>query len=270
MKFAALLGLTSVALALAGCGGGEGGGPSYEITALAPPVYSKAATFAVTGSDLQTRELTVGTAGCKGLAQAPGSTAQELRVTCTVTVAGSLQVDLKTAAGEVLVSRSFTVPAPEVEMQTSLGLLKLAFYPDKAPATVLNFFSYVNAGFYDGTLFHRVVPGFVVQGGGFTSGLVAKPNTTAPIALETPNGLSNVRGTLAMARTSVPNSATSQFYVNLQDNLGLDYASASAPGYAVFGVVKEGMAVIDAIAAVPTTSSVPQAEVVITRAVQTR
>jgi peptidyl-prolyl cis-trans isomerase A (cyclophilin A) len=134
---------------------------------------------------------------------------------------------------------------------------------------VNNFLKYVGSGFYTGTIFHRVIPNFVVQAGGFTTGLAQMTPTYAPITLETNNGLSNLTGTLAMARTSDPNSATSQFYVNLVDNTSLDYTSSASPGYAVFGKVTTGIAVINAIGSMPTGTSngltdVPTTEVVIT------
>jgi peptidyl-prolyl cis-trans isomerase B (cyclophilin B) len=145
-------------------------------------------------------------------------------------------------------------PTPHVLLHTSMGDIRLELDRTKAPTTVNNFLQYVEDGFYDGTIFHRVIPDFVVQGGGFEPGLVEK-ETRDPITNESNNGLSNTRGTVAMARTSDPNSATSQFYINLKDNSGtLDYQSPSSPGYAVFGTVTAGMDVVDAIAAVETGS----------------
>ncbi len=163
---------------------------------------------------------------------------------------------------------------PQVTFQTSLGSVVFELNPDQAPVTVANMLAYVNTGFYDGTLFHRVIPGFVVQGGGFNSGLAYKTPIYGPIVLESNNGLSNLRGTLAMARTPTADSATDQFYVNLVNNTGLNYASAASPGYAVFGKVVSGMEVIDAMALVPTATSgslanVPVTEVTTTLARQT-
>ena len=135
---------------------------------------------------------------------------------------------------------------PQVLINTSYGPFTVELYPSQAPATVANFLAYVDADFYDGTLFHRVIDQFMVQGGGLTRNLQAKP-TSAPIALESNTGLTNDRGTIAMARTSVPDSATSQFFVNTVNNTGLNYQSSSQPGYAVFGKVIEGMDVVDAI-----------------------
>lgn len=137
-----------------------------------------------------------------------------------------------------------------VVFSTNYGDFTLELYPDKAPVTVENFLSYVDSGFFDGTIFHRVIPGFVIQGGGFTEDMQQKP-TQAPIKNEADNGLKNLRGTLSMARTSDINSATSQFFVNLKDNAFLDHGTRDF-GYAVFAKVIDGMDVIDKIAAVPT------------------
>ena len=140
-----------------------------------------------------------------------------------------------------------------VTIETSLGTMKAELYEDKAPATVANFLAYVDEGFYDGTVFHRVIPGFMIQGGGFTPGMEQKP-TKPPIKNEARNGLKNQRGTLAMARTSVVDSATSQFFVNHKDNGFLDFTAPTAQGwgYAVFGRLTEGLDILDKIAAVPT------------------
>jgi cyclophilin family peptidyl-prolyl cis-trans isomerase len=140
--------------------------------------------------------------------------------------------------------------APVVVMDTSLGKIKIELYPKKAPITVKNFLRYVDEKHYDGTIFHRVVPGFVIQGGGLLPNGREKP-THEPIKNEAGNGLSNQRGTIAMARTDEPDSATAQFYINLKNNTFLDRAEEKA-GYAVFGRVIEGMDVVDKIASVET------------------
>jgi peptidyl-prolyl cis-trans isomerase B (cyclophilin B) len=141
----------------------------------------------------------------------------------------------------------------QVVLETSKGRIVIELDPDKAPQTVKNFLDYVKAGHYDNTIFHRVIPGFMIQGGGFDSGMRQKP-TRSPIANEADNGLLNRRGTLAMARTSDPNSASAQFFINVVDNSFLDFKSKTTQGwgYAVFGKVIEGMDVADAIAAVKT------------------
>lgn len=138
---------------------------------------------------------------------------------------------------------------PKVELKTDLGTLIIELYPKEAPITVQNFLSYVDSKFYDGTIFHRVVPGFVVQGGGMTFDFNEK-ETGKPIKNESANGLKNDYKSVAMARFSVPDSATSQFYINLQSNPGLN-ATESKPGYTVFGKVIEGMEVIEKIAQEP-------------------
>ncbi|RZL33906.1 MAG: peptidyl-prolyl cis-trans isomerase, partial [Rubrivivax sp.] len=137
-------------------------------------------------------------------------------------------------------------------MLTSSGEIVVELYDTYSPQTVANFYKYVAAGFYTKTLIHRVDRDFVVQGGGYTSGMVAKTPLYAPIKLESNNGLSNLRGTLAMARRSDADSATSQFFFNVVDNTSLDYKSATDPGYAVFGRIISGLATLDAINVVPT------------------
>jgi len=149
-----------------------------------------------------------------------------------------------------------------VEIETSAGTIVVVLEPELTPETTENFLEYASSGFYDGvdgggaTIFHRVIDGFMIQGGGYTTGGALK-ETLAPITLETDVGLSNERGTIAMARTNQPDSATSQFFINLVDNAFLDYESASNPGYAVFGVVTEGMDVVDAIGSVATSNDQP-------------
>ena len=139
----------------------------------------------------------------------------------------------------------------KVLMKTSKGDIELTLYPDKAPKTVANFLRYVDEGFYDGTIFHRVIPGFMIQGGGYTPDM-QKKTTHAPVVNEANNGLKNDRGAVAMARTSDPHSATSQFFINQKDNHFLDYPGRDGWGYAVFGRVTRGIEVVDAIAHVPT------------------
>jgi peptidyl-prolyl cis-trans isomerase B (cyclophilin B) len=141
---------------------------------------------------------------------------------------------------------------PQVALTTSLGAITIELYPDKSPVTVQNFLDYVRSGFFDNTIFHRVIPGFMIQGGGFEPGMRQK-RTNAAIKNESSNGLANDRGTLAMARTSDPNSATAQFFINLKNNDFLNKAQAQdRVGYCVFGKVTAGMDVVDKIAAVST------------------
>ena len=151
-------------------------------------------------------------------------------------------------------------PIPRVILVTSVGDITLELDAARAPKTVENFLAYVKAGHYEGTVFHRVIGNFMIQGGGFTPDLKQKP-TRAPIPIESQNGLKNARGTIAMARTSDPNSATSQFFINVVDNPNLDFPSFDGHGYTVFGKVVAGMDVVDKIRAVPTTSNGPHQNV---------
>jgi cyclophilin family peptidyl-prolyl cis-trans isomerase len=142
---------------------------------------------------------------------------------------------------------------PRVRMTTSMGIIELELDAQHAPGTVANFLSYVNSGFYNGTIFHRVIPGFMIQGGGFTPDMKEKP-TGAKIKNEADNGLKNLAGTIAMARTSDPHSASAQFFINSVDNAFLDHRDKSMQGwgYSVFGKVTQGMDVVKKIEAVPT------------------
>ncbi len=137
--------------------------------------------------------------------------------------------------------------APTLELETSLGNITVELDAEKAPKSASNFLTYAREGFYNGTVFHRVIPGFMIQGGGFDASMNQK-KTHAPIENEAKNGLKNRRGTLAMARTGDPHSATAQFFINHADNLPLDYPSRDGWGYAVFGKVTSGMDVVDKIA----------------------
>lgn len=163
-------------------------------------------------------------------------------------------------------------PQPRVALTTRLGTIILELNAEKAPATVANFLAYVDSGHFVGTTFHRVIPGFMAQGGGMTADMEQK-KTMPPIANEADNGLKNVRGSIAMARTGDPHSATSQFFINLKDNSFLDFTAPNPQGYgyAVFGQVVDGMAVVDAMATLPTGrrnghSDVPAEDVIITAA----
>jgi peptidyl-prolyl cis-trans isomerase A (cyclophilin A) len=149
---------------------------------------------------------------------------------------------------------------PSVLFKTSDGDIRVELYPEKAPKTVANFLDYVKSGQYNGTIFHRVIPGFMIQGGGYTTSFAEKP-TRAPIPLESRNGLKNVTGAIAMARTGDPNSATAQFFINTVDNANLDYPNPDGNGYAVFGKVTSGMDVVKKIEGTPTTSRGPMSDV---------
>lgn len=151
---------------------------------------------------------------------------------------------------------------PRVALETTKGKIVIELYPDKAPKSVENFLQYVNSGFYNGVIFHRVIPGFMIQGGGFNKDMTQKP-AKGSIQNEADNGLRNERGTIAMARTSDPHSASAQWFINVADNRSLDHKGKTPQGwgYAVFGKVVEGMDVADAIVGVRTTSKGPHGDV---------
>lgn len=177
---------------------------------------------------------------------------------------------LRRAAAGCALSLCAVLPAQAgtlVAMETSAGTVELELFDEQAPKTVANFLRYVDQGFYNGTIFHRVIPGFMIQGGGFTE-VLARKDTQAPVENESGNGQSNLRGTISMARTQDPDSATSQFFINSVDNARLD-AQGAQPGYTVFGRVTQGMDVVNAISATPTKivgphRNVPETPVVIT------
>lgn len=166
------------------------------------------------------------------------------------------------ALGTTAGTADMTDISPRVRMETSKGAIVIELAADKAPQTVENFLAYVRDGFYDGTIFHRVIPGFMIQGGGFTADMEQK-STRAPIENEADNGLKNTTGAIVMARTSNPHSATAQFFINVNDNAFLNHTAKNSQGwgYAVFGEVVEGMDVINAIVEVPTGNRGPHQNV---------
>jgi len=161
----------------------------------------------------------------------------------------------KLFASLILIASCFAsqaaIAGPKVEFKTTMGNFVVELDDVKAPKSTANFLSYVKSGFYNGTIFHRVIDGFMIQGGGFTPDLVQKP-TNPSVVSEAQNGLKNSSYTIAMARTSDPDSATSQFFINVNDNAALDFPNAMGNGYTVFGKVISGMQTIDAIRKVPT------------------
>ena len=245
------------ATALAGCGG-------LEKTTITPDrlMYGNISTFTINGPNLD-KGITFTAPSCTGIAEVTArASPTEKAYTCTPAVTGPITV-AAVGGGVVLRSMTVTIPLPQVTMKTSMGDIVMELDPVKAPLSALNFMQYVNASFYSNLIFHRVIPNFMIQGGGYDATLTAA-TTRAPITLESNKGLTNLRGTLAMARTAVANSATSQFYINVVDNPTLDYQDATNPGYAVFGKVVSGMATADAIAAVPTAVSNGMADVPVT------
>lgn len=245
-----------------------------SISAQAALSYGKTATLEVVGSALD-YGINLVAPGCSTLTELAGSSATQRQYSCKVNVATTLTVSANRTDGSTALSVALPVPDPQLTMVTSMGTIVLELNPAKAPITVNNFLRYANDGFYGNLLFHRVISTFMIQGGGFTTGMVQKATTYAPIKLESNNGLSNVRGTVAMARTNVADSATAQFFINVVDNLFLNYASTASPGYAVFGKVVQGMDVVDLIKVVPTTTrsgyqDVPVNDVLIQSVTQTR
>lgn len=253
-------------LLLAACGGGGGDGTA-TITGLsirmlsdaaAPLRYRGEALVTVSGTGLDGAALSFGGTACT-LAAAPAgfndSDTTRYRK-CTLVGVGAQQLTVAVSGNAVAQTASFTVPQPQVTMTitsngSTLGSYVITLDPARTPITVDNFLAYVGAGFYDGTAFHRHSPNFVLQGGGYaapltTTTLPAAKATNPPIALEVGRGLSNLRYTVAMARTSVANSATSQFFVNLVDNTFLD-PSTTSEGYAVFGSITAGTDLIETL-----------------------
>lgn len=262
-----------VTLALAACGGSSGFEPTVTAVQAQSLRYGGTASIYVGGTDLRASMVADLGTGCTSPSFSSNSSTTLAQLTCQVKTTGALPLKISTAEGKVVYQGSLTVANPQVQLVTSKGNITLELDPSKAPITVDNFLAYVKAGFYSNTIFHRVIPGFVVQGGGYTSGVVPQAGLKSPITLESNNGLSNLRGTVAMARTNDPNTATSQFFVNLVDNAFLNYKDASNPGYAVFGKVVSGLDVVDAIAKEATGTvngfeNVPLSDVTVTKASQ--
>jgi cyclophilin family peptidyl-prolyl cis-trans isomerase len=254
--------------------------------------YGQTAVFTLSG-DPQISALKVSSDKCTGMTLDAVSSAATRTARCTVTGTGDMKLTVTNTSGtSTFYTQTVAVPDPQVTLVTTLGTVVMELNPTAAPITVKNFLSYVNQSpsFYKDTLFHRVISGFMAQGGGFTTGMNQKPEAATGITLESQNGLLNVRGAVAMARKgpalgspetdATKNSATSQFFVNLVDNSSLNYASTSKPGYAVFGKVISGMDVIDLMATKVTHTvvisplikydDVPVTDITITSATQTQ
>jgi len=264
-----------IALKMSACGGSTGFPPVITAIKTQSVSFGRTATIYLGGKDLRSSLLVDSNGGCINPSFASNSTTDLLVLNCLVKIVGEMPFTIKTTSGEVVYTAIIDVPNPQVTLVTNKGAITLELDPAKAPISSNNFLSYVGSGFYKDLLFHRVIAGFVVQGGGYTKGMLKRTASVGPIELESNKDLSNVRGTLAMARSNVPNSATSEFFINLVDNLSLDYKNAANPGYAVFGKVVQGMEVADAIAAQATGvrfgfADVPLEDITITLAVQSR
>lgn len=270
LKLAFLFALSCI---LTGCGASGDFSPVVTGVKVQMAQYGKLATIYIGGKDLRS-SISVDTAGaCSNPIFASNSTTETLVLNCMVSKTGNFPLVVQSAEGVAVYSTTLNIPMPQVALITTKGSITLELDPMVAPLSTNNFLSYVNKGFYRSTLFHRVIPNFVVQGGGYTTGMAKMTGQSAAIELETNKGLSNLRGTLAMARTNLANSATTEFYINLVDNLSLDYKNAANPGYAVFGKVTQGMDVVDAIAAERTGnvggfSDVPLADITLNLALQ--
>lgn len=273
-KIFSVLIIVFISVSLSGCGGGSVSDPSPPSIQSSTLAYGAQATFYV-GVTTLNPSTTFSATNCTTLQSAASPDPSYLAYTCAVTASGPVVFSGTDANGKVIATQSFNVPNPQVLFSANIGTTPVNFVVElnqaKAPVSTDNFLRYINDGFYTDTLFHRVIPNFVIQAGGYTSGLTPKVPTYSPIGLESQNGLSNLKWTLAMARTSDPNSATSQFYINIKDNTNLDYVDANNPGYTVFGSVILGQSAIDSIAAVPTGAAsgltdVPTTEVRIIKA----
>jgi cyclophilin family peptidyl-prolyl cis-trans isomerase len=269
--------LALLASALAGCGGGDSSDPAVTTMAASNARFGRTITLSINGRNLRAGIVVDVEGGCENLTQVANGSDDLQQYTCDVRAVGQYKAEVHAADGAFMASLTFQVPQPQVSMTTSLGSFVLELDPVAAPATVLNFLGYVNAGFYRNVIFHRVVADTLVQAGGYTAGPVVKEPTAPAIKLESDNGLKNVRGTIGAARTSEPDSAQAQWYVNVGDNPGFDYVDADQPGYAVFGKVTSGMETIDAISAVETRSDpasgladLPVTEILVLTATQTR
>jgi len=264
-----------VFLVISGCGGSSGFLPVITGVKAQPLMFGRTATIYLGGKDLRSNLVVDAGTACTNPSFATNSSTDLLVLNCLVKSVGEFTLTVKTETGELIFSGSLNVPKPEVAILTNKGTISVELDPVLAPVSAANFLSYVASGFYSGTLFHRVIAGFVIQAGGYTSGMLKKPGQLSPIILESKNGLSNKRGTLAMARTNLFNSATSEFYINLANNTALDYVNAGSPGYAVFGTVTQGLDVVDTIAAEPTGtlnafSDVPRNEISINLVLQSK
>jgi cyclophilin family peptidyl-prolyl cis-trans isomerase len=279
------LALLAASLTLAACGGGGGNSPVVNNVTATNLRYGSNMTVTATGSGLDDLALTMTVAGaCSNIQRSGVINEAQVTFTCRVTGVGQMEPEIRNAGGLVLGRVRVSVPTPQVSMVVRQGdrsgTMVMELDPVAAPVTVNNFISYVTSGFYTNTLFHRVISGRVAQGGGVTTGPVEKRNTLDPIALESNRGLSNLRGTIAMARTSFINSATTQFYINLSDNTDFDFVDGERPGYAVFGRIITGLDVMDEIGKVAITSlttaagvefaNLPLEEVVVTSVTQIR
>lgn len=247
---------------LASCGGGGGGKAGVTNLSASGLFYQSTMTVVVNGSGFTGSGLNMVVEGaCGPVTDGSSPTDTQVSFSCKVGASGTLVPRIRDGSGTELASLRLEVPKPQVRMSVKQGDRSGSFVleldPNAAPVTVTNFLNLVAAGFYTNTIFHRVEANSLVQGGGYLADLSLKAGVFPTIKLESDNGLKNLRATVAMARTSVPDSATTQFYLNLTDNPGFDYQSAVSPGYAVFGTVVSGMEVVDEIGKVELAPATP-------------
>ena len=265
--------ITLLSLLLVACsGGGQDPSPVVSEVQVDQLRYGQISTFKLLGVNLK-QDFQVSITQCMNLQVLPGGTDLEQHVSCRPNKVGTLEVTPKTMQGVAMLVQAFEIPNPQVKMSTNFGDLWIELNPDAAPVTVDNFLKYVNANFYNATVFHRLIPQFVIQGGWLNSEMFEKPGASGSIVLESNSGLKNTRGSIAMARGSNPNSATTQFYFNLVDNPKLDYQNEGSPGYAVFGKIVNGLGVLDIMTQISTASlygldNVPTSNIRINSAVQ--
>ncbi len=271
----------TLALTLAACGGG-GNGPSISSINASGLAYSRTATITANGSGLNdpTLFMTVEGLPCDNVTRSSGASDSQVQFSCLIRGVGEMSPRIRMSDGKELGRIALNVPLPRVSFAirregTTANVL-IEIDPRLAPRTAANFMTYVELGFYRDTLIHRVLPGQIAQGGGFTSGPTPKAPLLPPIPLESNNGVKNLRGTIAMARTALPDSAQAQYYFNIKDNPEFDRISDEQPGYAVFGTVVEGQDVLDAIgqvvtaAASPALPNLPVNNIVVTSVLQVR
>lgn len=241
---------------LTACGGGGG---STSVTTLSASGLRFGGNMVVTvnGAGLDDPGLQMRVVGpCADVVRSTGPSDSQTTFSCRLTGVGQIEPVIRTGTGSVLASIKVTVPTPQISMTltqgTRVGTMVIELDPNAASETVKNFLDYLSTDFYRNTIFHRVVNGKLAQGGGYTGGPTRKSATLAPIVLQSDRGLNNLRGTIAMARTSAFNSATSQFYFNVSDNPEFDFMGPDLPGYAVFGRIISGLNVLDELGRVPT------------------
>ncbi|MCU6435411.1 peptidylprolyl isomerase [Undibacterium sp. Jales W-56] len=265
---------------LTACGGGSGStstASTVSVTAVTTDqlLYRKVTNMTIVGKNLDLG-INISNPGCLKITEVAGGSSTQRVFACKMIATGTIAVSITAGDNSKLYSGSLTIPLaaqPQVTMKTTLGDIVIELNPAKAPISVDNFLNYVENGFYVNKIFHRVVNSTsysIAQGGGYTSDLQQPTPPFAAIKLESNNGLSNLRGTIGMARTSAVDSATSQFYFNVADNTGFDY-TASNPGYAVFGKIVTGLDIMDKFKTVATNSNdVPSTAIFINAVIQTQ